>query len=104
MVLIKAFAPNNYLTAGISCFTVMVNLIVFFIAMCKDPGIEDVIYEHYFKTRYGHKIDGGDEEDDDIENLVQNNCYNNSDYTDQEDSRSQVESDSKQQAPMSREK
>ena len=81
VVLVKAFAPYNHLTAAISCFSLIINLIIFFMAMCKDPGIEDVIYEHYFKTRYGHKIDG-DEEEEDIENLVQDGCYDNSDFTD----------------------
>ena len=35
--------------------------------MCGDPGIEDVIYEHYYKTRYGQKLD--EEADDDLENM-----------------------------------
>ena len=39
--------------------------------MCKDPGIEEAIYDHYFKTRYGCKIDGDQENAaEDIENLV----------------------------------
>ena len=37
--------------------------------MCKDPGIEEVIYDHYFKTRYGCKLDDDDAAED-IENLV----------------------------------
>ena len=60
------FAPYNHVTGSIAYFTVIANLVMFFMAMCKDPGIDDVIYDHYFKTRYGMKLD---EETEDIENL-----------------------------------
>ena len=45
----------------------LINLIFFFYTMCANPGIDEVTIEHYYKTRYGEKLD--EEVDDDIENM-----------------------------------
>ena len=66
VVLIQMFAPYNHVTGSIAYFTVIANLVMFFMAMCKDPGIDDVIYDHYFKTRYGMKLD---EETEDVKRI-----------------------------------
>ena len=68
VVLISMFSITSPKMAYLAYICVIINTILFFITMCGNPGIDDVIIEHYYKTRYGDKLD--EEIDDDIENIV----------------------------------
>ena len=66
-VLIQMFAESYPRGQYLAYLSMFINVVLFFLTMCGDPGIEDVIYEHYYKTRYGQKLD--EEAEDDLENM-----------------------------------
>ena len=57
VVLVNSFFNKNKTQGMISYASILLNLFLFFSCMCKDPGINESIYLHYIKIRYGSKQD-----------------------------------------------